>query len=69
MLFFTTAASKGKGYRCLTLFALWVTGFVILYLRVFGRQDAVQFLDKLQKFCPVLFHGDLRAKILNTVAF
>jgi hypothetical protein len=33
----------------------------------FGGQDAVQLLDKLQKFLPILFHRDLGAQVLNTI--
>ena len=32
---------------------------------ILGRQYAVQFLDQLQKFLPILFHRDFGAKLLN----
>jgi hypothetical protein len=42
---------------------------VVVHTPIFGRQDAVQFLDKFQKLLPVLFDGDLSAKLVNPIAF
>jgi hypothetical protein len=47
--------------------ALAVTGLIFLKSLFFGGQDAVQLLDKLQKFLPILFHRDLGAQVLNTI--
>ena len=44
-----------------------INEFVILETAVIGRQQLVQFLDKFKKLVAVLFRGDLRAKLLNTV--
>jgi hypothetical protein len=37
------------------------------YAPIPSGQYAVQLLDELQKFLPILFHRDLGAKLLNAV--
>jgi hypothetical protein len=49
--------------------AVSTRALVVLHRPTFGGQDAVQLLDKFQKFSPILFDGDLRAKLVNPVAF
>jgi len=69
MLFFIcNNTNDTQACRRTRLFVLSINGLIILQPPVFGRQEAVQLLDKFEKCLPILLDRDLGAKLLNAVA-